>query len=771
MYRLVCSRILGSILSCFLFAIGCSNGTNQNISFPLEPGAVKDSSSADMTEANRVLWGIWELHFDCGEMEVSVEPVRNVQQHFDVTDMILPPACNDCLQVTINSINPATQMLDADVTLRNPYSIAGYDVRGILFTDEAGHELVNADDWTKLFDIPGGDTLNPFKAFAKNMPHRRFSGHAQHTENYLIHFPTPPQFETITFAATASWPGNCKEPYSIDNFAQTELYGCIGAKADLLVYVYDWQDDIAKVTLVAPEITDEDFTQFTNWGGNVWSLEIANLTGTAPGDYKARLIATSSGSGSVALYDYVTITISEGVPSGGWAVTWGGSVFESEHGLATYGTGNAYVVGNYEDTIDLDPGPDVDNHTSIGSRDCYICSFNPTGVYRWAGSWGGNGLDDIQGAVVDNSGNVYVMGTFENTVDFDPGPGVFYIDSNGVYDIFISKFNPNGGFMWSISWGGADTDWGRESAVDSSGNIYTIGYFKGLVDFDPGPGKEEHTSADAMDFFLSKLDSDGDFQWVAIWDAVESYDVVVDDEGDIYLTGRFSKTKDFDPGAGIDEHTAIANDDAFLMKLNSDSEYQWGVAWGGTSSEEGSALAASKSGNIYVAGVFHETVDFDPGAPVVERSSNGFESDVYISKFDQNGSFQWVSAWGGTGPDDAQGVAVSDGDDIYITGAFAKTVDFDPGPGVVEYSSQGAGDIYICRYDAAGNFQWARAWGGTQSDSYYCGDIGVDGVGNVYLAGDFGDVVDFDPGPGIDSHTATGSSDLFLVKIKPDGYW
>ncbi len=294
-----------------LLVIGCSDRGGESATAPDVPDLSPVAANAD---SQRMLWGMWNIHFDTAELSVTVEPIRNTQAHFNITDMLLPPACDDCLEITVNSFDPVTRILDADVTLRNPHSISGYDVRGILYTNDYGHELRNADDWTKLWDIPGGMMLNPFKAFAKGEANRLFAGLAEHTESYLIYIPQPPAFYAITFAVDASWPGNCKEPYEITNFWQETIYETTGASGNIYVDLRDWQNDVNKVTLVAPEITGEDFTQFNHDSGDTWQLNLTNNQGAPAGDYNVRLIAASTNSGSLALYDFVAITISEGVP-------------------------------------------------------------------------------------------------------------------------------------------------------------------------------------------------------------------------------------------------------------------------------------------------------------------------------------------------------------------------------------------------------------------------------------------------------------------------
>ncbi len=324
----------------FVAATGCSH----NSSDPVNLSEPADVSNLDgQTSEGHMLWGIWDIGFDIDAMTADVSIARQVSGHFDVTDFVLPPACADCVKVKINSFDSMTRILDVDVTLKNPTHLTGYDVRGIFFIDDAGHELANADDWTTLYDIPGGATINPFKAFAKTNVTRAFGGLAEFTENYQVYIPIPPKYFTIKYAVDASWPGNCKEPYSIENFKQGTIYDNGFDNAEITVDVKDWQDDVSKVTLVAPDITGESFSQFSHVSGAKWHL-YTNNPGNAPaGTYSVRVIASSPNPGDVALYDYFPLTVTKwGEPVSPADITPGSLNFRPT-GIVTH-AGYAYTA-------------------------------------------------------------------------------------------------------------------------------------------------------------------------------------------------------------------------------------------------------------------------------------------------------------------------------------------------------------------------------------------------------------------------------------------
>jgi len=299
---------------CLLATAGCSGANGGSILPKPDNESLIQSTEIEAqndAQSGRMLWGVWQFTFDESSGELTPIPLREAYAHFNVTPFLLPPDCNDCLKIKVNSFDTVTRILDADVTLRNPTQLTGHDVRGILYTNDYGHSLTNADDWTGLWDIAGGQTINPFKAFAKLVDHRAFAPGFEDTEKYLIYIPIPPHWEKITFAADASWPGNCKEPYEITNFWQETIYNTTGSSGNIYIDVHDWQGDVNNVVLFASTITGETFTTFEQVSADTWGVHLTNNTGAVAGDYKVRLRASSKDAGSTRLHDYVTLSITE----------------------------------------------------------------------------------------------------------------------------------------------------------------------------------------------------------------------------------------------------------------------------------------------------------------------------------------------------------------------------------------------------------------------------------------------------------------------------
>jgi hypothetical protein len=188
-----------------------------------------------------------------------------------------------------------------------------------------------------------------------------------------------------------------------------------------------------------------------------------------------------------------------------WAKQMGGTDYDVGQGIAVDMAGNVYTTGYFQGTADFDPGPGSFNLTSTGNEDIFVSKLDSAGNLVWAKQMGGTSGDAGQDIAVDAAGNVYTTGFFYSTVDFDPGPGTFNLTSTGDTDIFVSKLDSAGNFVWAKQMGGTDPDAGYDIAVDAAGNVYTTGYFWGTADFDPGPGSFNLTSAGFSDIFVSKL--------------------------------------------------------------------------------------------------------------------------------------------------------------------------------------------------------------------------------------------------------------------------
>ena len=406
---------------------------------------------------------------------------------------------------------------------------------------------------------------------------------------------------------------------------------------------------------------------------------------------------------------------------------------------------------------------------------CYGSVVHAEAVYSFSKTMGGTDHDFGQSVAVDSSGNVYITGYFSGTVDFNPdNAATDNHTSSGLEDIFLTKINSNGSYGFTKTMGGTDHDFGQSVAVDSGGNVYITGYFSGTADFDPdNAATDNHTSSGLEDIFLTKINSNGSYGFTKTMGGTDhdfGQSVAVDSGGNVYITGYFSGTADFDPdNAATDNHTSSGLEDIFLTKINSNGSYGFTKTMGGTDHDFGQSVAVDSGGNVYITGYFSGTADFDPdNAATDNHTSSGLE-DIFLTKINSNGSYGFTKTMGGTDHDFGQSVAVDSGGNVYITGYFSDTADFDPDNAATDnHTSSGLEDIFLTKINSNGSYGFTKTMGGTDHD--FGQSVAVDSGGNVYITGYFSDTADFDPdNAATDNHTSSGLEDIFLTKINFDG--
>ncbi|HEY3477130.1 MAG TPA: SBBP repeat-containing protein, partial [Anaerolineales bacterium] len=423
----------------------------------------------------------------------------------------------------------------------------------------------------------------------------------------------------------------------------------------------------------------------------------------------------------------------------GWVQGGGGMNLDYATAIAEDDSGNVYATGFVTN------GP--------GNEDAFLNKWDTNGTPIWARFVAGAAHDANHGVALDGAGNVYVAGAYSDMVEFDPGNSAGNLTSEGLTDIFVIKYDPDGSVIWVKGLGGTSSDGGYGITADESGNVYVTGIYVDTVDFDPGGGVSTLTSAGFADVFILKLDSDGNFFWAKSMGGPGSdysFDVAVDGNGNVFTTGYFNDTADFDPGAGTSNLTSLGLSDIFISKLDSSGNFVWARRAGGASSDVGVEITLDESGNAYSAANFYGLV-------------SGANNDILISKLNMDGNWLWTKGIGGTSFDASYGIALDEARNVYITGEFADTVDFDPGEGTSSLTSAGASDVFISKLDNEGNFLWAKNLGGTSSD---LGEgIVVQNDGSLLLTGAFSDTVDFDLGAGTSTLTSAGGLDVFITKL------
>jgi len=324
-------------------------------------------------------------------------------------------------------------------------------------------------------------------------------------------------------------------------------------------------------------------------------------------------------------------------------------------------------------------------------------------------------------------------------------------------------------FNWSQPLGSGQNEDGRSICTDDNGNVYSTGFYRATVDFDNSVGTANLTAVAGADIFVKKTDVDGNFQWAVSMGGTQDdvpQDVHVDAFGNVFVTGYFSGTADFDPGAGTANLTSNGSSDIYVVKLDANGNYVWAHNFGSTGGDTGITLDTDNAGNVFVSGFFYGSADFDPGAGVATHTSNG-GADGFLLKLDASGNYDWSYSYGATNNDDARTLAVDAAGDVYLSGYFNGTVDFDPGAGVQSLTTVGGSDGVLVKFSNAGVFDFAVAYGGTGNEAPW--DMVIDNADMIIITGAYNGTTDLDPGVGVDAHTAAGANDQFILKLDPTG--
>jgi hypothetical protein len=386
--------------------------------------------------------------------------------------------------------------------------------------------------------------------------------------------------------------------------------------------------------------------------------------------------------------------------------------------------------------------------------------------------FGSPGIDTIRTMTADPAGNLYVAGTFTNSVDFDPGPGTAVLTNTGLSDSFLAKYTAAGALLWA---GQLDASlWGL--TVDPAGAIVATGDFFGTTDFDLGPGASTLTTGTGSSCFVVKYTPNGGLVWAGQLGgqaaSVSGQAVAVDDVGDIYVGGSQGRgIADLDPGPGtfLVENTGDRSR-ATVTKLTSAGDLVWARHFANdltTSTGVVYALGVDAAHNVYAGGRFQHRVDFDPGPGTnYVTTSAASDWDAYAVQLTAGGDFGYVVHMASTSNESVSELTVDADGTAYVVGNFNWTMTIDATAGDTTLGSNGA-DGFVLRLDPAGALDWARGFGSTGYDDLRA--VVRDDADGLYLAGAFSGTVDFDPGPGVQTLTAAGETDGLVLRLRTDG--
>lgn len=436
--------------------------------------------------------------------------------------------------------------------------------------------------------------------------------------------------------------------------------------------------------------------------------------------------------------------------------------------------------------------------------------------FAWAKNPSGASSKMATSVVTDAAGNVYITGVFSY---FTAIFGEIELNSNGEWDIFLAKYDPNGNVIWAKSAGGGSYDMASSVTTDPAGNVYLTGSFwSSTITF--GNFTLTNNSTNHLDFYIVKYNSSGEVLWAK--SAVGTNDdggnsVSADNAGNIYVAVEFNSpsitfgnitinntvtnlTQDvvvvkYDSagnviwaksGSGVDydQYAFIKTDDAeniYLTGLFDSPTIKFGditlqgfggllnlfivkfdssgnALWGKSAEGLANSLSADAAGNTYITGLFNNTITF---GDIILTSTGG--NDIFIVKYDSNGNVIWAKSAGGTDYDEANSLASDAEGNVYVTGNFNST-EITFGSITVQNANNGSYDLFIVKYDSSGNAVWVKSAGGSGYEK--ATSVSVDAFGNTYIAGTY-----FSPLIKFGSITLNNSGnpqDMFLAKISPN---
>lgn len=375
-------------------------------------------------------------------------------------------------------------------------------------------------------------------------------------------------------------------------------------------------------------------------------------------------------------------------------------------------------------------------------------------------------------SAVDGAGNTYVTGSLQAPIDFDPAnvhaDGSDILTPRGTSDAYVVKYNADNSFAWARTLGGDyvrqsnldELERGNGIRVDGAGNVYVTGTFFGQADF----GAIRLTSAGNADAFVAKLNGSGTVVWAKSWGSSGQdvgNDLAVDGAGNVVAVGTSAYS---DPVSGW-----IANTSQ-VRKYGPTGAAVWNASFAGPT-HAAYGVATDAANNVYVAGRFSGTVDFNPDARKANYASGNYGSG-YVLKLTSAGAYGWVSTFQTRTTSQSYGSAMTINDlavdpagNVAVVGNFQGEIDFNPSASVdTRLPDTRRVNGFVVKLASNGSLAWARHTGGDAANA-----VAFDTAGAAYVTGTFYAAPGFSPGFGQPDTPSSGSADVYLSKYTTAG--
>lgn len=459
-------------------------------------------------------------------------------------------------------------------------------------------------------------------------------------------------------------------------------------------------------------------------------------------------------------------------PNWAWAKSSGGNNGEKSNSVTTDAAGNIYITGGFSSDSISFGSTTLYNVIGAPSIQFFIAKYDPAGNALWAKSAGGLAPDEGNGIVADNSGNIYATGYFQSdTVIF----GAYtLVNSMTDYssDIFIVKYDTNGNVLWAKSSGGNRYDYGHGIGTDSNGNVYVSGRFMSdsiSLDAINLVNRGDISAVIGLDLFITKLSPSGNVIWANRAGGIggESGEgLTVDAFDNIYMTGTYgSDSIHFGAFTLANTHDSTTNyGNVFIVKYNTSGNVLWAKNSGGTFSDEGNCVTTDLTGNVFVTGFFFSKTFTIGTTTLVNADTTGMNFDMFLLKYDASGNFLWANSAGGNDYDEGMGATTDNLGNTYVTGYYSSISCSFGTTTLVNSGSAFTPNIFLAKYDAAGNLLYAYTPAGNSVDEGH--GLTTDITNNIYMTGFYRSTNTIF---GATTLPQAGYGDVFLAKLLPEG--
>ena len=446
-------------------------------------------------------------------------------------------------------------------------------------------------------------------------------------------------------------------------------------------------------------------------------------------------------------------------------------------------SGNVILCGIFTDSMDIDLTGNAQVIYANGDEDGWIAKYDAVGSLLWGFAIGGNANQAAKGLAIDEFNNIYVVGYFAGTVDFDQSPGTSLLTSQGDWDAFVLKLDESGNFIWAKSFGGSNRQFPTEVVCNQNGNIYISGTLSGSTNMDmnggsylltpnaSGGGNEANTG------YYAKYNYNGDLIWAYNVAGINPEIALGNENGldVIYYLGHGVANPlsldDFDPSGAVLQPvpSPLTSANYFaLIKYDASGQLIWSKFSRTIISSAGTDVitkdvAVDLSGDIYVVGDFYSGFDLYPGNDMTLNAYGITGTDGFLVKYNSVGNFIWEKQFGTADEYDyAEEITIDSWNNVWVSGGFRNIAEMNSSGTSHTLTSAGLNDIFAAGFTSSGNYIWSGSVSGPATD----GAPQMLAVGNnLLISGFFIQTADCDITSGVNNLTAQQFSDVFFTSF------